>query len=247
LFHWFWRTLPVWLLLLAGGAFSWTLGGLIKRGFEERLVSEEEARLRLVAEQKAAQHERFMRELNHRVKNNLALVDGLIGFQMRKQGGIDGAELRARVRAISDVHDLLYRAADSYHVDLGTLLLQLCASPALVPRESGVLLSCDAEKGTVVDAGRATSLALVVVELVTNAVKHAFPNRSDGRIWVAASSDGKNLSLTIRDDGIGIPEAPARNSGTKIVQAMVEQVGGTLSRTNDNGTFYRIIFPLQNG
>jgi two-component sensor histidine kinase len=243
--QWFWRAIPVWLLLFAGGAFSWTLSGFIRQSFDERLRAEEQVRLRLIAEQKAAHHEQFMRELNHRVKNNLALVDSLIGFQMRQKGGIDGGELRARVRAIAEVHDLLYRATDSYHVDVGALFKQLCSSPALVPQERHISLTCNAPESIVVDAGLATSLALIVVELITNAVKHAFPDRIGGHIEVAVASHGARAELRVADDGIGFPNVPTRSSGTRIVQEFVKQIGGTCDRVSHSGTAYTITFPFQ--
>ncbi len=243
--RWFMTSAPVWLLLLSGGTFSWILSGLIRRSFQERLEKEEQASLRVSAEQKAALQERFMRELNHRVKNNLTLVDSLIAFQMRRPDGIDGSELRARVRAISDVHDLLYKAADSYHVDLATLVRQLCESPALVPQESGITLTCGAEHEIVLDAGTATSIALIVVELVTNAVKHAFVGRAEGTIRVQLAAVGAEAELLVADNGVGFPAATNRSSGTRIVQALTEQVQGRLERASAGGTEYRLRFSLQ--
>jgi two-component sensor histidine kinase len=242
--QWFWGSLPVWLLLLAGGAFSFSLAEMIQRSLRDRLATEEQKQLRLAAEQRAEQHERFMRELNHRVKNNLTLVDSLIGIQMRKRGSLDGGQLRARVRAIADVHDLLYKATDSYHVDLGELLEHLCRSSAIVPDELGIEVSCDTSGGVIVEAGKATALALIVVELLTNAVKHAFPDDRKGKIRVKLARQGVAAELTSADNGVGIPETPTRSSGIKIVEAFVQQVGGTLSQSNDAGAVFTIDFPL---
>lgn len=240
---WLMRAAPVWLLLLAGGLFSFVLAGLVQRRLEARLAHEEQVRLRAAAEARAAQQQRFMRELNHRVKNNLAMVDSLIALQLRKGGQLDAQELRTRVAAIADVHDLLHRAADAQQLDLGELLEQVCRSPALVPAERGIALDCRMERGILADAGRATPLALVLVELVTNAVKHAFPSGT-GRIGLSLAAAGDQAELVIADDGVGLPAERSRSSGIRIVEALVAQIGGTLTREAGTGTRFRIAFPL---
>jgi two-component sensor histidine kinase len=240
----FWRALPAWLLLISGGAFSWILAGMIKSGFEARLVREEEARRRLVAEQKAEQHERYTRELNHRVKNNLTMVDSLIGFQMRTKGAVDGAELRVRVRAIADVHDTLYRAADAHHMDLGALVTHLCKSAAVIPQEASIRLVSQIERDIMVDADKATALALIVVEIITNAVKHAFVGKEGGTISVKLCRHEDEAELIVSDDGVGLPARLQRRSGTRMIHGFVEQVSGRLEQSSTSGTTYRIVFPI---
>ena len=241
---WFWRAAPVWLLLFAGGAFSFVMAGFLERSLRERAAHQEQSRLRREAEQKAEQHERFMRELNHRVKNNLTLIDSLISLQMRKKTPLDGQDLRARIAAIADVHDLLYQAADSYQIDLGELLEKVCRSPALVPGERDITLDLHTDKGVIIEAGRATSLTLAVVELLTNAVKHAFPDNRSGTIAIQLHAQGEHAELVIADNGIGVPETTTRSSGTKIVEAFVHQVDGTLTRSSKDGTSYQVLFPI---
>ena len=243
LWSWFWRSVPVWILLSAGGLFSFVLGGFVRRSLKERSAHEEQARLRQEAERKAEQHQRFMRELNHRVKNNLALVDSMIGIQMRREGGLDGNELKARVAAIADVHDVLYQAANAHQMDLGELLQQVCRSPALVPAERDISLDLRAQDGVMVGADTATSLALVVVELVTNAVKYAFPDDRRGTISICLSAGSGEAELRVGDDGIGISDGVTRSSGMKIVEAFVQQIEGRMTRSTAAGTCYRITFP----
>ncbi len=243
LWSWFWRCVPVWILLSAGGLFSFVLGGFVRRNLEERSAHEEQARLRQEAERKAEQHQRFMRELNHRVKNNLALVDSMIGLQMRREGGLDGNELKARIAAIADVHDVLYQAANAHQMDLGLLLQQVCRSPALVPAERDISLDLRTQDGVMVGADTATSLALAVVELVTNAVKYAFPNDRRGTISIRLSAGNGEAELHVGDDGIGMSDTITRSSGMKIVEAFVQQIEGRMTRSTTAGTCYRIIFP----
>lgn len=240
---WFWRAAPVWLLLLVGGAFSFTLASMVRRSLDERAAHQQQALLRREAEQRAEQQQQRMRELNHRVKNSLALIDSLISMQMRKKGHVDGDELRARVAAIADVHDLLHRAADAHRVDLGELLEQVCRSPALIPKERNIELDLQTTRGVVVEAGKATSLTLAAVELLTNAVKHAFPIDRPGRITIRLDRHQNGAVLLVGDNGIGFPEANTRSSGTRIVEALIHQVDGQITREAREGTFYRITFP----
>ncbi len=239
---WFWRTLPIWLLLSAGVTFSWIVSLLISRNIQERYSQEEQVSLRREAEQKAQQQTHFMMELNHRIKNNLSMVNSMIAMQTRR-GSMKGDALRARIQAVADVHDLLYRAANAFHVDLGELIQQVCASPALLPSERNILTICEVENGIIVDANQATPLALVVVELLTNSVKHAFPKDRPGRIDVklARNADG-NITLLIADDGVGLPAKSSRNSGINIVASFVAQIGGTIKQLTGLGTSHEITF-----
>lgn len=242
---WLLRTLPVWLLLVAGGLFSFVLSGLAQRSVHQRLAHEEQARLREAAEARAAQQQQFMRELNHRVKNNLAMIDSLIAIQLRKTGQLDARELRARITAIADVHDLLYRAANSHELDLGELLTKVCRSPALVPAERGISLDLQIVPGITISASRATPLALAVVELMTNAVKYAFPDRP-GTISLGLRRAGDGTTeLTVADDGIGISEAATRASGIRIVEALIMQIDGSITREDGPGTRYLITVPME--
>lgn len=238
---WLARAVPVWLLLLGGGLFSFVLAGLVQRSMQERLAHEEQARLRAAAEARAEQQQQFMRELNHRVKNNLALIDSLISIQLRKSGQLDPQDLRTRISAIADVHDLLYRAADAKTLDLGALLTRLSRSPALIPSEHGIALDLQTESGIETCASRATSIALAVVELITNAVKYAFPG-GGGTITIALRRRGEEVELVVADDGVGMPQAPDRSSGIRIVEALVAQIGGSMTRQDGHGTRYLIKF-----
>lgn len=241
---WLRRSVPVWLLLISGGLFSSFLAGVIRRSQKESALREEQVRLREEAERRAEAQAQFMRELNHRVKNNLALVDSLISMQMRKKGHVDAEELRSRLRAITDVHDLLYKAANGYRIDLGELVEQLCESPAIVPRERDIRVECAVTPGLPIDATKATPLAMILVELLTNAVKHAFTGRSSGRIRVELGLEDGKARLLIADDGVGLSEKRERNSGLRIVAGLAQQLDGTITSETGSGTTHILIFPV---
>ena len=247
LMDWLRRAMPVWLML---GALSGLLLLAVLRA-QRRLdeVFELEIGRKRVeqAERLAEERTHLMRETNHRVKNNLALVVSLINMQMRGTSGIDGNQLKARIGAISRVHDLMYRAADGVHVDFAHTLRELAESPAIVPQERGISVDCRAEPGIVLGPDQLTPLAVIAAELLTNAVKHAFRGRQAGVIHVRLARAGGEGVLEVSDDGVGLPEAPQRRSGMAIVDALVGQIGGSIERITGAGAMMRVRFPLPAG
>jgi two-component sensor histidine kinase len=203
--------------------------------FDRRLLAE--------AKKTADARETMLKELNHRIKNSLQMIRSLIRLQKHREGGPDLDEINARVLAIATIHDLLYRSADSFQIDLASLLTSLCASDALVPPESNVDLRCDTTPLTV-EADVATPLALCAVELVTNAMKHAF-GPEGGNIVMALDRSEEGGVLTVADNGKGMPEMPGRNSGLRVVDALVAQIRGTLTVERNDGTRFEIAFPTR--
>ena len=238
------RALPVWLLMLAMGAFTLVATALARRSMFAQREIELQGLKRAEAENLAQQRAELVREMNHRVKNNLALVMSLINIQSRR-GSFDAQELHSRVRALSEVHDLLYRSNHGEKIDLGDLLARACDPATLVPEDSAITIKTSLTDGILVSADRASPLALATLELVTNAVKHAFAGRDTGlvRLVLSDSGDGQ-ASLIIEDDGIGMPQDTARRSGTSLVDAFVRQVGGEMNRETDGGTRYVIRFEV---
>ena len=239
---WLANAVPVWALLAVIAGFTFLVGGQIQRDIQSRFDVETN-RLRLVeAERLAEQRRQLVAEMNHRVKNNLSLVVALINLQMRSQGIVDGAELQARVMAISEVHEFLYHAPDADQMDFGEILTRLCASSAIVPDEQAIRLQPNIARGIIIDPDHATALALSAAEILTNAVKHAFVGRDEKHIAVSLSRVPEGALLEISDNGVGLPVVPTRTSGLRIVDGLVAQVGGTLERSSANGTQVRIRF-----
>jgi two-component sensor histidine kinase len=200
--------------------------------FDRRLLEE----ARKTAELRGA----LLSEVHHRTKNNLQNIHSLI----KLNGSSPVKNLEQRIWAITQVHDLLYNARNFKSVDLGEFLEALCTNPSIVPPERGIAVQCDVQKVEVgIDA--AVPLALAAVELVTNAVKHAFPNGRSGSIGVKLRHSDGHADLIVYDDGIGIPEGTSRrNSGLRLVRGFVAQVNGKLEVNGKGGTRYSIRFPL---
>lgn len=193
--------------------------------------------------------ERLHHELIHRVKNNLSLLSALVGFRRKasEEESVKEAlgDLQHRILAISAVHDLLDRAGEIDEVQAGELIRALCEQ-----LKSSVLPEHVEIENELLDVSLsvqdATPLSLLVNELITNAAKHAFSGREQGKVTVSLKKNGVDkLEVNVADNGTGYPERPQRvGSGSRIVKALAGQIGGTLERSASNdGTLWTFIFP----
>ncbi|KQP77798.1 MULTISPECIES: histidine kinase dimerization/phosphoacceptor domain -containing protein [unclassified Methylobacterium] len=209
--------------------FANLVGGAIER-------QRAEARLKAALERQ----ELLSREMSHRVKNSLAVVAGFLGLQARGSDNADVknalADARTRVEAVAQVHDQLWRQPSLEAIDVAGFLEALCAKlQESAPRHR---LVCRAARVNI-PADLAIPLGLFVNELVTNAIKYAYPD-GEGEIRVEARPDAAGtLILAVEDDGAGLPEgfdpAAARSAslGMRIVNSLARQLGGTLAVAPD--------------
>ncbi|WEJ97874.1 MAG: histidine kinase dimerization/phosphoacceptor domain -containing protein [Candidatus Sphingomonas phytovorans] len=202
-----------------------------------------------------ADRDLFLAEFDHRMKNNFAIVAGLLDLQKRRAS--DPATVQAletaqmRVDSIARAHRHLYRGTGQPGtVEIRDYLTDLCAALAeSLFLQGGITLSCDSDQAAV-PRDRAVSIGLVVNELVTNAAKHAFPGRDLGTITVTLRNRSKGgWRITVADDGVGMPKGaalPGKTSGlgSRLVEAFARQAGGTLSTESDeSGT--RVVMKLE--
>ncbi|MFH6783787.1 MULTISPECIES: sensor histidine kinase [Methylobacterium] len=191
------------------------------------------------------------REMSHRVKNSLGVVAGLLRLQARDA---QSDEVRhaledagARIATVAEVHDHLWRGIHQLGmVDLADFLRELVAK--LQEQAPGHRLSCQADP-KVISADQAIPIGLVVTELVTNAVKHAYP-QDPGPVRVALSVRHEGLRLTVHDDGIGLPPGfdvsmRQRSLGLKIIASLIRQLDGRLSiERGGSGAQFVLDIPL---
>ena len=216
------------------------------RNLNQELAKRQEANS--VLERALDAESRLHRELIHRVKNNLALLNALISFRRRATNNDEVQEalndLEMRVHAIRAVHDLLDQAGEIDRVQAGELIRALCHQlrQSVLPEHIDlrnelldVSLSVDA----------ATPLSLLVNELITNAAKHAFPDGQNGTVTVELKKNGVDkLEVSIADDGRGMAEGDREGSGSRIVTALAAQINGSLERkSSPGGTTWTFIFP----
>ena len=198
-----------------------------------------------------AEKEILLKEIHHRVKNNMQIIHSLLNLQAAQVE--DAAFLgmirdsQRRIRSMALVHEQLYRSPDLSRIDFRDYLQALIAGlvkSSLV--ESRVRVAT--EIGDVrLDIHTAIPCGLLVSELVSNAFKHAFPGGRAGEVAIrlARLPDGK-LRLSVADDGVGLPAGFDANHtaslGMQLVGLLCEQLGGTLEIRRGRGTEFRVVF-----
>jgi len=176
----------------------------------------------------------LMQELQHRVGNSLQVIASVI---MQSAMRVTSAETRSqlyatheRILSVATVQKQL-AASSRGKVDLRPYLTSLCNSlgASMICEQEQLRLEASVDDRAV-SADEAMSLGLIVTELVINALKHAFPDRRNGRIAVGYSAQGSNWALSVRDDGVGMPADPenARGLGMVIVAALARQLNARI-------------------
>lgn len=207
------------------------------------LAEQREIRLRLDA---ALENEtRLHQELIHRVKNNLMLLTSLIRARgaATTEDAVKAAlsDIQARVLSIGLVHELLDHNKQIDVVDADELLEKLSQQMETSICPPGVTIRRDLTPFKL-HVSEATPLALLVNELVTNSLKHAFTGREKGQVDIALRRNGVDkIEVHVADDGAGY-EAAEEGHGSRIVEALADQLKGELSVKSDVGTSWQLIF-----
>jgi PAS domain S-box-containing protein len=211
-------------------------------------------RKRVEARLQASVHEKevLLREVYHRVKNNLQVISSLLSLQeIHLTDPAATAVLRHardRVRSMALVHERLYRSSDLTQVDFGEYLRELARELRHSYGAHEIRFVFDLHQaGLGIDV--AIPCSMIVHELVSNALRHAFPGGGPGRIEIALIPEAPaQARLTVADDGAGLPAAdePPRSGslGLQLVQMMVEQIGGRMDVHRAPGARFDIVFPL---
>ncbi|QCO17998.1 PAS domain S-box protein (plasmid) [Azospirillum brasilense] len=196
-----------------------------------------------------AENEVLLREVDHRAKNSLAVASSLLITQAYQQA--DPAvralflETQERLGAMAHAHNLLSKSHDPRRIGLAPYLRDLCTSlMASTGSGAGNRIEVQADDGIHILADRAIALGLIVNELITNAVKHAFAPDLAGRIEVAARrSHADRVSLRVRDNGMGMSVGREGALGYAIMQSLVEQIDGDMDVGHDGGVAVTVTFP----
>ncbi|MBV8593011.1 MAG: PAS domain S-box protein [Caulobacteraceae bacterium] len=204
-----------------------------------------------ITERKAAvrRQAELFDELNHRVKNNLAIISALLGAQAR---GAEPAVRRElikaadRVQSISEIHGSLTKAEGGGAVDLAVYLRDLCDRLSRSLTDPGVIRIRVEADPTTTPVDRAVPIGIIVNELVTNAIKHAFAPGERGSIAVRYRDEEGGARLSVSDSGAGggpdLDRAPI-GLGMRLVRSLVGQLGGEFAAFNDGGTTFTIRLP----
>jgi two-component sensor histidine kinase len=231
---------------LITGLLAYVASRFADQDYQARVALEHTAQALSAA---VADKDLLLREIHHRVKNNLQITSSLIQLQSRKFSDPDVRsafeQTQQRLRSISLVHDVLYQESPAARVDMAVYLRELVAELATAhgAKERGVTVSVETEPFTL-SPGQVTPLGLCVAEVLTNAFKHAFPDRG-GTILVAARQLAGEIELTVHDDGRGYDPGAARpgSLGVQLIDVLTRQLRGRFSLTKEGGTAFRLTFP----
>ena len=194
----------------------------------------------------------LLKEIHHRVKNNLQVISSLLSLQARYLSDPKAREIfnesQNRVQSIALVHEQLYQSPDLSHVNFSdytaSLLDNLFHNYSAVDRGISKVIDVGGARLTI---DVAIPCGLIVNELVTNAIKHAFPDGRTGTIRVVLREDPDELTLVVTDDGTGMPEGlDARNTGSlglDLVFTFAEQLDATVEIGREHGTSFQFRFP----
>ena len=196
------------------------------------LEAQVERRTRALQEALEAK-ELLLHEIDHRVKNNLQLVGSLLAIQARRipdpavRDSINQA--LERVSALSLVHQGLYASGEAAVLDVGGFIRQLALDLVAASGREDIRVELDLEPASI-DAGKAAPMALILNELLTNALRHAFPDGRSGTIRVHLRDGSGMVRLDVRDDGVGEAAAPSRTGiGTMLVRQLARQLGAEVA------------------
>jgi PAS domain S-box-containing protein len=196
----------------------------------------------------------LLREIHHRVKNNMQVIIGLLRMHSRRnqdphlKNVFD--DCRDRVEAMSLIHEALYQSEDLSKIDFEAYLKQLCRNLGLAhdARRKGITLTSSAADVSL-NMDQGVAVGMIVAELISNTFKHAFPHNEGGAVSVHLDRpDGETVRLVVSDTGIGLPEdfdiqKPPSLGMRLVAGAVTRELGGALAVESAGGTRFIIRFP----
>jgi PAS domain S-box-containing protein len=227
-------------------------------------VALENARLVQSLERELSEKEVLLREIHHRIKNNLEVVLSLADMQARRVDDLRAKQslhvLQERIRTIALVHESLYRSPSLAYIQSQKYLQQLTGNLYLAFGTAGINLLVQAED-IIMNVDTAMPCGLIVTELVTNAFKYAFPadqkdvqrgsDEITKEIRVSLKRENHQIVLQVSDNGVGLPEGlnwqTSKSLGLRLVTSLTGQLHGSLEVHSLEGTQVQITFPAQEG
>lgn len=192
----------------------------------------------------------LLHEVDHRVKNNMQVVSALVLLKARRVQDATAQRvlnnMAERISALATMHRLLYPAGDVSRFDVREFITDLSNDLVGAADQDQITLALDVE-AVGVSPAKATPLALMINELVTNAIRHAFPNGRKGHLAIAASHDGGDLRIVVEDDGVGMNGTPIPDEsfGRTLAEMLARQIRAKLSWEDARpGTRAIVVVPL---
>lgn len=192
----------------------------------------------------------LLREIHHRVKNNMQIISSLLNLQLnyvKEEKAVNVLkESQGRIKSMAMVHEKLYQSPSLTKIDLKDYVGALVSNIFFTYGINTTNIKSEVNVENIqIGIDTAIPCGLIINELVTNSVKHAFPD-NNGRVQVKITSDHDDIQLIISDDGIGLPEnmdyEKTESLGLKLVKSLVDQIDGNMTLDNKDGTTIKIIF-----
>lgn len=192
----------------------------------------------------------LIKEIHHRVKNNLQLVSSLLTLQSRDIDDVKAKaaiqEGKSRVRSMALIHQDLYQKEELKDINVKEYLEKLTKDLFMTYKIDNQLVDLKLDIEDIdLDVDTIVPLGLIINEMITNSLKYAFKENTQGILKVSLKTEGKDLKLNISDDGIGFEEDNIRDDsfGTTMINALTRQLKGNLTIDSTNGTSSTLVFP----
>jgi two-component sensor histidine kinase len=193
----------------------------------------------------------MLAEIHHRVKNNLAIVSGLLELETHDSDDKQTIDFirksQTRIKSMAIVHEKLYESNNLSNVNLYEYVRELTETirESWMKHESSVGFDLSIDEVDI-NINQAIPLSLIIHELITNAIKHAFASNQSGRIEVKIHESSNHINLTISDDGDNVPSGfdieASQKLGLSLVQILTSQLEGTLTFDTTGGLTYHLSF-----
>ncbi len=197
----------------------------------------------------------LLSEIHHRVKNNMAVITGLLSLKAQEQSDPGIAEIlkesENRIRSMAMIHEKLYQTETFAEVEFGSYVMELAMHIESNYDEIDAVVNCNVDADEIyLEITQAIPCGLLVNEILCNAYKHAFRGRSKGNITLSFKMNGDDCELYYKDDGVGLPDQviageEVTSLGMNLIRGLSQQLKGNLEISNDNGACYRLLFKLK--
>ncbi|MBI5541330.1 MAG: tetratricopeptide repeat protein [Bacteroidia bacterium] len=233
------------ILIIVFAVLNW--GRLLKKS---NVQLEEQKK---IIEQREKEKEVLVREMHHRVKNNLQLTSSLLNLQARKMTDSEAVQslkqARDRIHAISLIHQKLYSKDEISQINLLEYIPDLCNAVVQSNSQQNTKVLLDFKIEPIfISVDMAISIGLIINEAVINSLKHAFSKVSEGVIEISANKSENNINLSIKDNGSGIPKLDNLDNfggfGFQLLRSFTTKLSGKMLVENNNGTIIKIQIPL---
>lgn len=223
----------------------------IKRAITERNELEELKRSKNELQNALKEKEMLLKEVHHRVKNNLMIISNLLELQsyyIQDKADLDVfRESKTRADSMALIHERLYQSTDLKSIDIGDYIRNLAAdifdTYVIDPDQINLMVNVEDIR---LDTNTAIPLGLIINELLTNCLKYAFPDDKKGTITIMLNKNDDKFILIIKDDGIGFPSnlnyKNTDSLGLELVNSLTKQIDGNIELNSADGTEFRITF-----